>query len=225
MTVKERLKEVINMLRLTNAEFERKVGVGNGYVNNTRVSLGQSVIERIMATFPQVNMEYILLGEGVPLNCEGSELVETVPDDGGVAEGVPYIDSVPSYDSSFRFDIAIRKKKYPRYMTPGMEECDFILKFRGRSMMSKCWQKSGIYDGDYVGCKRWTGSYFRWGEIYVLATVGGFVTVVIQPSELKNHVRCEPINSDEGFRAYDLPMRGIFDMAIVKTVVGVRRLA
>lgn len=105
MTVKARLKEVVNLLGLTNKEFERRADLANGYVAGMRVSMGQRAKERIVNAFPQINMSYVLLGEGSPLcsNKVEDEGVETFLPSSKLKRGVPYINVMPAYNYQFQF--------------------------------------------------------------------------------------------------------------------------
>ena len=225
MTVKSRLKEVVNLLGLTNKEFERRADLANGYVAGMKISMGQSARERIVDAFPQINLSYVLLGEGSPLcsNEVENEGVETFLPSSRLKRGVPYINVMPAYNYQFRFSLAIEKNEYPRCDMFGMEGCDFVVRFRGKSMTSKNDEERSIRNGDYLGCRVWSSKSIRWGEIYTLATSSGLITTVVQQSKLKNHIRCEPLNSEK-FPAYDIRESEIFDWAIVKTIVTVKKI-
>ena len=74
------VKSIIDALVITPAEFSRKIGIAqanvSGYLSGNR-SLSVSVKRKIIETFPQVNPQYVLRGEGDIM----------LP--GGVGEGTP----------------------------------------------------------------------------------------------------------------------------------------
>mgnify|MGYP003470234304 CR=1 FL=1 len=74
-TVKERLSEYLKAKRITKAEFGRSIGVSASYVtsmrDNGRASIGVEKIERIRQRYPDLNIEWLLTGEGNMLNDVG----------------------------------------------------------------------------------------------------------------------------------------------------------
>lgn len=69
-TVKQRLIEFISYKKLSQAKFEKTVGLANGYVNNIRRSITNEKLQQIALTFPDVNRAWLLTGEGSMLNEE-----------------------------------------------------------------------------------------------------------------------------------------------------------
>jgi transcriptional regulator with XRE-family HTH domain len=67
MTTKERLISVIDHLRLNPSQFEKNVGLSNGYVNNIRRSIGPESVDKILKVYPQFNKAWLLLEEGTML--------------------------------------------------------------------------------------------------------------------------------------------------------------
>ncbi len=64
MTVKERLKKYIDSLGLTISGFEKSIEVTNGYVNSISKSVGVDKIEKILEIYPNLNIEWLLIGKG-----------------------------------------------------------------------------------------------------------------------------------------------------------------
>ena len=63
-TVKERLLKFIKEANITTAEFERRIGVSSGYVNNISKSIQPDKLEIISDKFPQLNINWLLLNKG-----------------------------------------------------------------------------------------------------------------------------------------------------------------
>lgn len=63
-TVKERLVTFIKRKGLSQKKFEAMVGLSNGYVNNISKGIGAEKMQRILSVFPELNQEWLLLGEG-----------------------------------------------------------------------------------------------------------------------------------------------------------------
>lgn len=64
-SVKERLEKYLNVRRISKAEFGRQVGVSNAYVSSIRSSLSPTVIRNIVLNYPDLNIDWLLTGEGV----------------------------------------------------------------------------------------------------------------------------------------------------------------
>lgn len=63
-TLKNRLIAFIQNTGLSKSEFERKVGLANGYINNLKGSIGSDKLEKILSAFPELNIEWLLRGSG-----------------------------------------------------------------------------------------------------------------------------------------------------------------
>nr|DAX41396.1 MAG TPA: LAMBDA REPRESSOR (TRIPLE MUTANT)/DNA COMPLEX-DNA COMPLEX, DOUBLE HELIX, TRANSCRIPTION-DNA.1A [Caudoviricetes sp.] len=67
-TVKQRLIRFLKYKHLSQAKFESKIGLSNGYVNNIRKSLQPDKLQRIAQSFPELNITWLLTGEEQMLN-------------------------------------------------------------------------------------------------------------------------------------------------------------
>lgn len=75
-TVKERLKEFISTLGISEREFCRRVGVGSAFIQSIRKSIMPDTLNKIAIQYPQLNPVWLLLGNGEMLQA-----VEEVPED------------------------------------------------------------------------------------------------------------------------------------------------
>lgn len=66
--VKNRLSAFIEYKGLTNAAFEKKCGLSNGYIRNFKGNLGVKKLEDILTSFPELRKDWLLFGEGNMLN-------------------------------------------------------------------------------------------------------------------------------------------------------------
>lgn len=64
MTVKNRLVEFIRLKNIPISQFERMCGMSNGYINSIRKTLGIEKLDNVLNTFPDLNREWLLTGEG-----------------------------------------------------------------------------------------------------------------------------------------------------------------
>lgn len=70
MNTKSRLLQFIDYLGITVAEFERSVGFSNGYIRNISKSIQPSKAEKISSVYPEVNIGWVLSGEGEMLKSD-----------------------------------------------------------------------------------------------------------------------------------------------------------
>lgn len=64
MMVKNRLSAFIEYKGLTNAGFEKKCGLSNGYIRNFKGNLGVKKLDDILTTFPELSKDWLLFGKG-----------------------------------------------------------------------------------------------------------------------------------------------------------------
>lgn len=73
MTVRDRLIQFAKLKERSVRAFESKVGLTNGYINAIRVSIGPDKIDSIVSNYPDLNVEWLLTGEGEMLKDARSE--------------------------------------------------------------------------------------------------------------------------------------------------------
>ncbi len=64
MGVKERLREYIKTLNISEREFCRQIGVSTSYVNSIRQSIQPDKMKAIGEKFPELNPMWLLTGDG-----------------------------------------------------------------------------------------------------------------------------------------------------------------
>lgn len=64
MGVKERLREFIKYLNISEREFCRRIGVSLSYVNSIRQSIQPDKMKAIADKFPELNPMWLLMGDG-----------------------------------------------------------------------------------------------------------------------------------------------------------------
>lgn len=72
MGVKQRIKELISYLGISQKEFEKRIGASNGYVNSISKSIGGEYLRNIIREFSNVNEDWLLYGEGEMLKGNGT---------------------------------------------------------------------------------------------------------------------------------------------------------
>ena len=63
-TVKDRIKIFIKYKGIGQGKFESMCGLSNGYINNISKGIGADKMQSILCTFPDLNQDRLLAGEG-----------------------------------------------------------------------------------------------------------------------------------------------------------------
>ena len=77
MSVKENITKFAKSQNLAISDFEKIIGVSNGYVNSISKSIGIDKIHSLLEKFPIVNIEWILTGKGKMLKTENDFYVNS----------------------------------------------------------------------------------------------------------------------------------------------------
>lgn len=64
MNHKERLKEFLTYKDIGQNKFADNVGISAGYINNLKDSIGSKIINKISGAYPELNIGWLLTGEG-----------------------------------------------------------------------------------------------------------------------------------------------------------------
>ena len=67
-TVKQRLISFLKFKNLSQAKFEKAIGVSNGFVNNISKGIGADKLQRILSIYPELNTDWLITGKGEMLN-------------------------------------------------------------------------------------------------------------------------------------------------------------
>lgn len=78
MSVKERLTTFVKSLNISKSEFCRQIGTSNAFISSIRVSIQQDKIQSIASKYPQLNISWLLTGEGEMLKL-GKNSVQSHP--------------------------------------------------------------------------------------------------------------------------------------------------
>lgn len=74
-TVKERLTKYLEVKKISKSEFGRVVGVSSAYVSSITRTISPAVLKTIGLNYPDLNIEWLLTGEGQMLKPQGANSV------------------------------------------------------------------------------------------------------------------------------------------------------
>lgn len=204
MKTKERLKLFVQSLGMGQNKFEEEVGIANGYLASRSQSVNSDAIEKIIAKYPSLNLEWLFTGQGEMFLGEGENLIcETKP-------RIPFEAAAGSLTEAVDGVTEIQCEKVP--VVSLFPKYDFTIRITGRSM------EPSFFSGDEVACLRVNESRFlQWGRVHVLDTSQGIVVKKIY--ENGDSIRCVSFNPE--YPDFNIPKEDIYSYNLV---VGTLRL-
>lgn len=115
MTIRERIIFFCSTVGITKAEFERRAGLSNGYINSVKRGVG-SKLEPILEAFPELNKNWLLFEEGEMLRTVLQKTDQLHVEDEHVEDDVTLIAlEDDGLTVGERLDIFIQSKGLGRY--------------------------------------------------------------------------------------------------------------
>ena len=222
MTKKERLEHFIAAMGYSVREFERAIGVSNGTVRHITDALSANLKEKISANFPQLNMNWLLTGEGEMLRSSKAAPSQPDVNDRPVLKevtkgGLPLIpiDAVAGFNGWD--ECGVSEMDCTHYDVPDFEtaHADFLIRVSGSSMYPK------YSSGDILACRKIDEiTFLQWGKIYVIDSRQGAMVKRLFPMEGNaDMILCKSDNPN--YPPFELPKEEIRSLSIV---VGAIRL-
>lgn len=192
--VRTRLEEYISYKGLSIRRFEIIIGAANGYVSNIKLSITPAKQKKIQSAFPDLNMSWVLTGEGkmlrennVPPTIQ-PELPKEATKKDPQSKIVPLIPISAQGGSLNDFSISVMNYECEKVVSP-MMDVDLAISISGDSMAPE------YPSGCQVLIKKINESAFiEWGKVYVLDTCNGIIIKKLMPSESPDKVLCVSIN-------------------------------
>lgn len=165
MTVKDRVKAFCKAENSTVSAFEANIGVANGYVNAISKSIGLDKIKIILEKYPNLNIEWLLVGNGNMHKQYSSPTTHTINKEPTIST-LPNV-GIPYYDVDFIggfCEIFNNQSTVPvcNVLVPGFEKASLWCNVTGHSMEPK------INHGDIIALHECTINDIQYGEIYAV---------------------------------------------------------
>ncbi len=200
--VKDRTIEFIKAKGLSMKAFEQKCGLSTGYVTSMRKSFGSDKLNNVLTTFPDLNRDWLLYGEGSMLKS---------PD--GVVARKSFEQGVPYYNVDFigGFDLVDNDQSAtPEYLIDyaPYNKATCWCNITGHSMEPE------ISHGDMLALKKVEdASFLPFGEVYAIVTTNDMRTVKrIGPASTPDAYALIPSNKSPEYGVQELPK------AMIRTV-------
>ena len=217
-TTKERILHYIECKNIPKSKFYNDLGIKRGLLDSDKLkaSVTDVVIAKILAIYKDLNINWLLTGEGNMLRTE-SEKEENIPvahPSDSPMEGIPLI-PISAMAGAFTGEQTVLEYECERFVVPTFKGAEFLISVKGSSMYPK------YNSGDIVACKRlpMDDIFFQWNKVYVLDTDQGPLIKRVKPGSDKEHVLI--VSDNERYEPFELPLNRIYHVALV---IGVIRL-
>ncbi len=213
--IKSRIIQIIDFKAIEKGRFLESIGVSASNFRGQSLysEAGGEVVAKILAHFPDVSAEWLLLGKGDMLRRENF-VVNDSADNHGIPL-VPFEAYAGSGDSSVSgVDLSQVETRYviPLYNGTGV---DFMITVHGSSMTPN------FNSGDVVACKIIAElPYVVWNNVYIFDTVNDGVMIKrLLPGEDESNYTCRSDNPE--YKDFLLPKT---DIRKIASVVGAVKL-
>lgn len=210
----ERLRELITQLDCNKTSFANKIDVPQASIASLFMrgkTISSQVLARISRTFPQVNIEWLITGEGEMLKTDQHTIQAPTLKE----EGTPLLPVEAWGGSLTGSSIAILAEQCKKYNVP-ISNIDYLIPIAGDSMMPD------YCPGDVVAIKKVNEKAFiEWGKVYVLDTCNGVVIKEVQPSENDGCITCISRNTPSKYKPFEINLNpeDFYGMYAVKGTV------
>lgn len=223
--VRERIIAFIKFLGITVSSFEKEIGVSNGYIKNISRSIQPPILENISKKYPQLDIEWLLVGNGDMIKVEnvflnpkelaeyliaGIPKKESILKIGQTRPRVPYTAAAGSLTSSVDGVTDLQCEQIP--LITAFPTYDFTILIKGDSMYPN------YEGGDEVACKRIDStSFIQWGKVHVMDTTQGIL--IKRVYEDGEDIKCVSYNKE--YPDFTVAKNEVYSMSLV---VGLLRL-
>ena len=217
VTTKERILHYIECKNIPKSKFYNDLGIKRGLLDSDKLkaSVTDVVIAKILAIYKDLNINWLLTGEGNMLRTESEkENIPVAHPSDSPTEGIPLI-PISAMAGAFTGEQSVLEYECERFVVPTFKGAEFLISVKGSSMYPK------YNSGDIVACKRlpMDDIFFQWNKVYVLDTDQGPLIKRVKPGSDKEHVLI--VSDNEHYEPFELPLNRIYHVALV---IGVIRL-
>ena len=218
----ERLRQFVEYKGISKYQFYKATGLANGYLDRDG-SIGSDKCEKILSQYPELSLEWLVLGVGDMLRDIGTSIPAIQEQFPLQTDRTIGLQSIPLYELDATaglvslFDTKSRQVPISHLQIPDLPPCDGALYVRGDSMYPL------LKSGDIVLYKEIPNGVqsILWGEMYLLSfTLDGedYITIkYIQKGDNDRTVRLVSHNPHHSPK--DIPADSIRALALVKASV------
>lgn len=198
MNVKSRLLEFVAYTQMSKRKFQEKIGVSNSYIQNISESIGADIMNRISIQYPELNITWLLTGEGEMLKKTVESNIASSLDKKETRPRIPYDAAAGTLTEAVEGVTEYQCEQLP--VISAFPKYDFTIRITGKSMEPE------YFAGDEVACLRVNEKQFlQWGRVHVLDTTQGVVIKRIY--DAGESILCRSYNPE--FPDFSIPKENI----------------
>lgn len=207
--IKQRILFFADTLGISKRDFYIKIGVSRGTLES-KTGITEDVMAKFIATYPQVNTEWLITGRGNMVNTM-KDNIPTVIKTNNIEEGIPLI-PINAQAGVLRGEVSIMEYECEHYIVPAFKDADFLITVHGDSM------RPHFESGDIVACRRITDkSSIQWNMPYVIDTNQGVLVKRIYPTSDSSSVLI--VSDNRSYPPFTISLSDIYSIALVVGVI------
>lgn len=196
MGVKSRLIEFIDYKGMSRRSFSLGIGASSSFVNSISKSIGTEYIDRIKEKFPELNISWLLTGEGDMLIGSTNNGNDIAISSGKV---IPYYDAEVAAGTNYEMEMAQTAPVGMIEIGGLLKDSEFAMRVYGNSMVPN------YPAGCVIGLRQYNEHFIEPGTVYVIETEENRFLKRLYYSKDKKAFRCM---SDNHMKHETGPMEG-----------------
>lgn len=211
--IKQRILYFVEKLGISKREFYAEVGISRGTLES-QSGITEDVMAKFIATYPQVNIQWLITGlgdmiipeqEATPCEIPNSPPEKSTKDRDS---GIPLI-PIEAAAGYFQGEQNIHLSDCKIFEVPIFTGADYLIPIKGDSMLPN------YNSGDIVACQKVSpqSAYFQWGKVYVVDTEQGVLIKRLFEGTTKDTIRL--VSDNTKYPPIEVPRVEVYHMAIV----------
>ncbi len=210
--IKDRVLQLAELLGFGKKKFCEDIGMT--YSNFTgkakETPLNSTAIANILSIVPNVNIEWLITGNGDILRSDTDTPITTA--ELAVVGGIPLIPIEAMAGVLSGNSAQVMEQECEHYNIPMFKGAEFLIRISGDSMQPK------YYSGDIVACKRLPlDTFFQWNRVYVVDSEQGVIIKRVRRGSDDRHIVF--VSDNTAYEPFELPLDKIYSIALVVGVV------
>ena len=164
MGVKERLIEFIEHKRISRRSFALGIGASSSFVNSISRGIGAEYVERIKTAYPDLNIAWLLTGEGSMLKDVQSSEENGTSQEISSGKVIPYFDAEVAAGTQYGMEMTPAAPAGWIEIGGILKDSEFAMRVYGNSMVPN------YPAGCVIGLRRYTEHFIEPGTVYVIET-------------------------------------------------------
>lgn len=207
--IKQRILYFVEKLGISKREFYAEVGISRGTLES-QSGITEEVMAKFIATYPQVNVQWLVTGEGDMTKQNGQPTIVSEPSMMLTSEnaGIPLI-PIEAAAGFFQGEQNVLLRDCQRFQVPIFSDADYLIPIKGDSMLPN------YSSGDIVACQRINAqsTFFQWGKVYVVDTEQGVLIKRLFEGTSPATIRL--VSDNAKYPPIEVPRAEIYHMSVV----------